>query len=180
MNLVGKQTLRTNSVSLAAIFVGLNFATLFCAGAVRAQQLPPANRIARPQAYVSPAPVRRGSTFQVTVEIGILPGFHVNANKPSEDYLIPTVLAAKPPAGFKELATTYPPGVPKKLSFMNKPLLVYTGKFTVHAKFAAERNAPLGKVTLPFVLQYQACNDAVCLQPVRIPVDVTVNVSGAR
>lgn len=171
-----KQTSRMHSHSSAAIFLVLSFATLFFAGAARAQQVPSAAKVASPKAYVSPSPVRRGSAFEVTVEVGIMPGFHVNAHKPSEDYLIPTVLTAKPPVGFKELTTIYPPGVPKKLSFMDKPLLTYTGKFAVHAKFATETNAPLGKVKLPFTLQYQACNDAVCLPPVRIPVDVTVNV----
>ena len=147
----------------------------------RAQELPPPSKIATPKAQVSPAKVARGSTFNVAVGVGIMAGFHMNAHKPSEDYLIPTELTAKLPAGFKEMGTVYPPGVAKKLSFTDKPLLVYTGKFTVQAKLTAEANAPLGKVKLPFTLQYQACNDAVCLPPVKIPVDVTVDiVSGSK
>ncbi len=146
----------------------------------RAQQLPSPSKVASTQAHVSPATVARGGTFEVTLDVGIMAGFHMNAHKPSEDYLIPTTLTAKLPAGFKELETTYPPGVAKKLSFTEKPLLVYTGKFTVRAKFAAEANAPLGKVKLPFTLQYQACNDAVCLPPVRIPVEAAVDVSAGN
>ena len=142
----------------------------------RAQKLPPPSKIATPKVEVSPAKVTRGSTFNVTLDVGIMAGFHMNAHKPSEDYLIPTELTAKLPAGFKETATVYPQGIAKKLSFTDKPLLVYTGKFMVSVKLEAEANAPLGKVKLPFTLQYQACNDAVCLPPVKIPVDATVDV----
>jgi thioredoxin:protein disulfide reductase len=164
---------------LAGIYAILICALLTAATTARAQQLPKASAVASPKADVSPTPVPRGSTFDVNMVVGIMAGFHVNAHKPSEDYLIPTTLTAKLPAGFKELGTSYPPGMAKKLSFTDKPLLVYTGKFTVHAKFAAEGNAPLGKVKLPFTLQYQACNDSVCLPPVRIPVTATIDVAPA-
>ena len=170
------------NLSVARLMRGALCGVTICAAMVfvqvtRAQELPPPSRIGSPTAHVSPTPVARGSTFEVAVDVGIMSGFHMNAHKPSEDYLIPTILTAKLPAGFKELEMTYPPGVPKKLSFTDKPLLVYTGKFTVRAKLATETTAPLGKVKLPFTLQYQACNDAVCLPPVKIPVNVTVQIT---
>lgn len=141
------------------------------------QDIPAATSVASAKTYVSIAPVPRGSTFEVAVVVGIMQGFHVNAHKPSEDYLIPTVLTAKLPASFKELGTEYPEGVTKKLSFADKPLLVYTGQFTVRAKFSTAPSAPLGKIKLPFTLQYQACNDSVCLPPVRIPVIARIDVA---
>jgi Disulphide bond corrector protein DsbC len=143
------------------------------------QDLPAASAVASPKTYVSIAPVPRGSMFEVAVVVGIMPGFHMNAHKVSEDYLIPTTLTEKLPAGLKELGTSYPEGIAKKLSFSDKPLLVYTDHFTVHTKFSAAANAPLGKVKLPFTLQYQACNDSVCLPPVRIPVVTTIDVATA-
>ncbi|HEV2421532.1 MAG TPA: protein-disulfide reductase DsbD domain-containing protein [Candidatus Acidoferrales bacterium] len=155
------------------------FACLQMARARAPQGVPAASSVASPKTYVSIAPVPRGNTFEVAVVVGIQSGFHVNAHKPSEDYLIPTVLTAKLPAGFKDLGTMYPDGVAKKLSFADKPLLVYTDHFTVRAKFTAEPSAPLGKVKFPFTLQYQACNDSVCLPPVRIPVTTTIDVAAA-
>jgi hypothetical protein len=143
------------------------------------QAIPAASSVASPKAYVSIAPVPRGSTFEVAVVVGIMQGFHMNAHKPLEEYLIPTVLTAKLPAGFKELGTSYPAGIEKKLSFSDEPLLVYTDHFTVRAKFSVAANAPLGKMKLPFMLQYQACNDSVCLPPVRLPVMTTIEVAPA-
>lgn len=141
------------------------------------QDVPPASAVASAKTYVSIAPVPQGSTFEVAVVVGVMQGFHMQAHKPSEDYLIPTVLTAKLPMGFKELGTSYPHGVEKKLSFTDKPLLVYTDHFTVRAKLFAAANAPLGKVKLPFTLQYQACNDSICLPPVRVSVTATIDVA---
>lgn len=166
------------------MMVGLAMPCLVVVGAQIArsrapQSIPAATSVASPKTYVSIAPVPRGSMFEVAVVVGIMQGFHMNAHKPLEDYLIPTVLTAKLPAGFKEVGTNYPNGVEKKLSFSDQPLLVYTDHFTVRAKFSAAANAPLGKMKLPFTLQYQACNDSVCLPPVRIPVAATIDVAAA-
>lgn len=156
------------------------FAYLACTPLALAQSaLPAASAVASPKAYVSNAPVPRGSTFEIAVVVGIMPGFHMNAHKVSEDYLIPTTLTAKLPMGIKELGTSYPPGVNKKLGFDEKPLSVYTGQFTVRVRMSAGANAPLGKMDLPFTLQYQACNDTACLPPVRIPVIAKIDIAPA-
>lgn len=141
--------------------------------------LPPASAVASPKTYVSLQPIPRGSTFEIGVVVGIMPGFHMNAHKVSEDYLIPTNLTAKPPAGIKEVLTLYPEGTTLKLSFSDQPLLVYTKQFTVRAKFSVAANAALGKMNLPFTLQYQACNDSACLPPVRIPVVAKIDIAPA-
>ena len=152
---------------------------LGCVRAARAQNLPAPASVAKAQTYISLEPVPRGSTFEVAAVVHVLPGFHMNSHKPSEDYLIPTALTPKPPAGIKEVETIYPPGIDKKLSFSDKPLSVYTGTFIIRAKFSVAANATLGATSLPFTLQYQACNEDSCLPPVRIPVTAKINVAPA-
>lgn len=154
-------------------------AALICSQFAGAQGIPAASEVASPKIYVSVAPVPRSSTFEVAMVVDIMPGFHMNAHKPSEEYLIPTVLTVKPPAGFREGETIYPAGIEKKLSFADKPLLVYTKQFTIRMRITSAANAPLGKVKLPFTLQYQACNDSVCLPPTRVPVVTTIDVAPA-
>ncbi|MFI5127635.1 MAG: protein-disulfide reductase DsbD domain-containing protein [Candidatus Acidiferrales bacterium] len=147
--------------------------------ALAQSSLPPASAVATPKTYVSLQPIPRGSTFEIGVVVGIMPGFHMNAHKVSEDYLIPTNLTAKPPTGIKEVQTLYPEGTSLKLSFSDTPLSVYTKQFTVRAKFSVAANAALGKVSLPFTLQYQACNDSACLPPVKIPVIAKIDIATA-
>lgn len=146
----------------------------------RAQAIPNASTIAKPQAYVSLDKVPRGQTFEAAVVVQIANGFHMNSNKPSEDYLIPTTITPNPPQSIHVLDTTYPPGKPKKFSFSpNKPLSVYSDSVTLRLKLSADASAPLGPMTIPVTLRYQACNDSTCLPPVKLPVTLNINVAAA-
>lgn len=143
-------------------------------------QLPPANKVVKPAVYVSLEPVPRGRTFEIAVVGQIQAGFHVNANKVLEDYLIPTTLAAELPAGWKVLETKYPAGKQMKFEFSDKPLNVYEGTFVTRIKLTAPADAPLGAVKLPLTLRYQACTDTVCLPPVRLALEAEVMIAGAN
>ena len=142
-------------------------------------KLPPAKYVVKPKAYASLDKVPRGRAFDVAVVAEIMPGFHVNSNKPSEDYLIPTQLLPALPAGFKVLSTTYPPGKLTKFEFSEKKLSVYDGTFTLRMRVQAPVGAPLGKTALPLTLRYQACNDSACLPPVKIPVALEIELAAA-
>jgi len=148
---------------------------------LRAQEtkLPPANTVVKPKAYASLAPVPRAKTFEIAVVAAIQSGFHVNSNKPSEDYLIPTELTPELLAGYKVLAATYPPGTLTKFEFSEKKLSVYEGTFTVRMKIQVPAGAPLGATKLPLTLRYQACNDSACLPPVNLPVPLEIEIAAA-
>jgi DsbC/DsbD-like thiol-disulfide interchange protein len=152
------------------------------AGAQHHSELPPANTVVKPRAYVSLEPVPRGQTFEIAVVAEIQEGFHINANKVLEDYLIPTSLHLDVPPGLKLLETTYPPGQLQKFGFSDKALNVYDGRVTLKMKLRAAENAQTGPTTLPVLLRYQACNDRACLPPVRlsVPVEVRVAEAGAK
>lgn len=142
------------------------------------QSLTAAASVIKPQTYVSLDPVPRGQEFQVAVVVDIARGFHINSHKPSDAYLIPTTLTAQPLPGFELADTLYPSGRLEKFSFSpGHPLDVYTGSVTLQLKLLAQTNAPLGPTTIPVTLRYQACNDASCLPPVRVPVNVSLHVA---
>jgi len=142
--------------------------------------LPKPSSVVKPTTYVSLEPVPAGKDFQVAVVAQILPGFHMNSNKPSESYLIATTLAAQAPAGIQILDTHYPEGKDEKFSFSpDKPLNVYTGTVVLRLRLTAKPDAPLGAVDLPLTLRYQACNDTTCLPPVKLPVNVKFEIAAA-
>ncbi|HSH15276.1 MAG TPA: protein-disulfide reductase DsbD domain-containing protein [Verrucomicrobiae bacterium] len=134
----------------------------------------------KPAVYLSLEPVPRGWTFEIAVVGQIQQGFHVNANKVLEDYLIPTTVTAQLPAGWKVLDTKYPDGKELKFEFSEKPLNVYEGTFTARMKLTAPADAPLGAIKLPLTLRYQACNDTVCLPPVKLALEADVMVAAAN
>jgi len=136
--------------------------------------------VVKPHAYASLNPVPRGKEFQVAVVANIVNGYHVNSNKPTDPYLIPTTITVEPPKGFRVVDTIYPPGQEKRFPFSpDKPLNVYSGTVTLRLKLVAENDAALGSATIPLTLKYQACNDAACLPPVKLPVKLTVQVANA-
>lgn len=116
----------------------------------------------------------------MAIVVDIARGFHMNSHKPSDEYLIPTTLMPQIPSGFQLIDTIYPNGRLEKFSFSpNKPLDVYTGGVTLKLRLVAQSSAPLGVATIPVTLRYQACNDAACLPPVKVPVTVQFQVAAA-
>ncbi len=139
-----------------------------------------AKDVVKAKSYVSLDRVPRGKEFEVAIVATIHEGYHMNSHHPLDSYLIPTAMTVNPPAGIKVVDTMYPPGHDKTFPFSpKKPLNVYTGSVTLRLKLMAEAKAKLGSTTIPVTLRYQACNNSACLPPVRIPVDVPVNIAAA-
>ncbi|HEY0371467.1 MAG TPA: cytochrome c biogenesis protein CcdA [Thermoanaerobaculia bacterium] len=115
---------------------------------------------------------RAGDDVEGTVTVTIASGWHVNSNKPSEDFAIPTELTLD--AGNVEL--TYPTHQMKAFEFTNgKPLAVFDGKFQI--PFRAKLHA--GATALNATLRYQPCSDKVCLPPnqAAATIDITKTVA---
>lgn len=159
---------------------GIAAVLYFSTTATAQNEMRSAASVVKPAAYVSLEPVPRGKEFQIAVVAEIARGYHVNSHKPTDPYLIPTTLTAQSPAGFQVADTTYPPGKLEKFPFSpDKPLDVYSGSATLILHVTASSDAPLGAAAIPLTLRYQACNDAACLPPVKIPVTATLHVADA-
>jgi hypothetical protein len=141
-------------------------------------QIPSGREVVSPSAYSSLEPVARGGSFQIAVVLKIRPGFHINARKPSADYMIPTDLRADLPAAFKSAGEiSYPKGELRTFAFTKTPLNVYQDKVILRVPLTAQPDAPLGQQHIPLKLRYQACNNEVCLPPVTLDVDAPVTVA---
>ena len=141
-------------------------------------QIPAAKDVVKSEAYTSFEPVARGKEFQIAVVLKIRDGFHINARKPTLEYLIPTDLKVELPAGYKAGEVTYPEGTLKSFAFsQSEKLNVYTGTVILRLKLTAPTDAPLGAQHIPLKLRYQACNDSVCLPPVRQDFDTAFTVA---
>jgi thiol:disulfide interchange protein DsbD len=115
---------------------------------------------------------RNGDEVQGTVYTTIAAGWHVNANPPTEDYLISTVL--KLAAADAELIgnPSYPPGTLKAFEFTGgKQLSVYDG--TVPIGFRAKLKPGATKITATVL--FQACSDKLCLPPKEAVADIDIN-----
>ncbi len=118
---------------------------------------------------------KRGTTAQAKVKVSLQPGFHVNSNTPSEDYLIPLKLtwAAAP---LQPGVVTYPKPQLEKYEFSDKPISVFTGNFEVATAFQVPANAAVGPAMATGKLRYQACNSRQCFPPKTVEIKMTVQV----
>ena len=108
---------------------------------------------------------------ELHVKLDMAPGWHVNANKPNQEFLIPTILFDNNNTAIPQ--TEYPPVVSKTLDFNgSSELALYENTVTIKAPLAANHDSAMGT----YVLQLQACNETVCLAP----EDVALTVSLAQ
>ncbi|HEV7784239.1 MAG TPA: protein-disulfide reductase DsbD domain-containing protein, partial [Thermoanaerobaculia bacterium] len=121
-----------------------------------------------------------GKPARLSALVTIEPGWHVNAHKPTFEYLIPTVLSLKLPTGWPPEQTQYPAAEMKTFSFEKVPLAVYAGDVVIVAQARVPAGTKPGTYAVEAALRYQACNDSQCLPPVtaEAKIDVTVGSGG--
>jgi len=123
------------------------------------------------------ATVTRGQAGIVKLRFHIGNGYHINSNKPKEEFLIPTALKLDAPTDIAITKTTYPPGEELAFDFdPNDKLSVYTGDFTVSVGFRPLKDVVQGKYAVHGTLKYQACDNRACYPPKTLPVDFEVKV----
>jgi thioredoxin:protein disulfide reductase len=120
-----------------------------------------------------------GSKFEAAVVMDIPAPFHVNAHKPSEDYLRPTTLTLQPTPGLAFGPVVYPPPQSVTLSFSPKPLLVHEGRLVLRVPVTVARTAKPGAVMINAQVEYQACNPQQCFLPRKRPVSIPVTIAPA-
>ena len=108
--------------------------------------------------------VYQGEPISVNLSIMVNPTWHINSNKPNDDFLIPSEITAKG-SGVKLSNVKYPQAKNLKLSFSEEPVSVYEATSNAKLTFISNVNAPLGKQKVIVTLDYQACNDVSCLPP---------------
>jgi len=119
---------------------------------------------------------KRGTSVQVKIPLAVQPGYHVNSNKPSEDYLIPLKLTWASTGALEGGEVVYPKPEMEKYEFSPTPLSVFTGKFDVTANFKVGANAAAGPGAAVGKLRYQACSSKACYPPKTIEVTIPYQV----
>ena len=121
-----------------------------------------------------------GSAARVAALVSIEPGWHVNSNKPTFDYLIPTVLTLELPDGWKAGRLRYPQAQMKTFAFADQPLAVDDGDVVIVAELEVAAGTAKGTYPVNGALRYQACNQSQCLPPVtaKATIQLTVGPGG--
>jgi len=127
---------------------------------------------------VAPVQVAAGGSAEAKLELTITSPWHINANPPSPDYMIPTQATLPAASGITPGKAVYPAAHQLKVDFDDKPLAVYDKAATITLPLRAAADAASGAHVLKGTLRFQSCNDQVCLAPTSIPFQVAVTVTG--
>ncbi|NIA31686.1 MAG: thioredoxin fold domain-containing protein, partial [Actinobacteria bacterium] len=118
----------------------------------------------------------RGQDFNLAVIIDIKSGLHINSNKPTEDFLIPTIIKFDPSHDISFGKPMFPKPVLKTFSFSKNKISVYEGKVVVFVHVSTSPNLSLESKTIKGSVSYQGCNDNVCFAPGEASFQITLDV----
>ncbi len=97
---------------------------------------------------------------KLVIRLTVAEGWHINAHKPLEDYLIATDLSITKAGRQHSAVISYPKPQIKRLGFSKNPLALLEGEFQILITPQKGSAAPYD-----IKLEIQACSDQVCLTP---------------
>jgi hypothetical protein len=128
-------------------------------------------------APIDPITVTRGQAGTVALHFRVARGFHINSNLPKSEFLIPTALKMDAPTDIALTKLSYPEGADMSFPFApDEKLNVYSGDFTVTMAVRPLHTVQPGKYAIHGELKYQACDNAACYPPKKLPVNFDVKV----
>ncbi len=129
------------------------------------------------EAYKSLDKISPGGEFKLAAKINIKETWHINSDKPYEDFLIPTEFNIEENPYFKLKKIVYPNPQDVKLAFSDKPLSVLQNEILIGALVETSDQIKQGEYPLPVVINYQACNDRVCLPPSSVKDTIMIRIA---
>jgi hypothetical protein len=106
-----------------------------------------------------------GGKVKFIVILDVQKGWHINANPPHPDNMIPTKVTVAGKHKSKQLATTYPEGSELTVKEIDEAVSVYEGQVEIRGEIQAPNEAVGKTEELEFQVKYQACNEKNCLPP---------------
>ena len=125
---------------------------------------------------ISDGTVTKGRAAKGTVVLNIPGGLHVNSNRPSSEYAIPTVVRLSPGGGARVSSVSYPRGKNRKFQFSENQINVYEGRVTFPFTVTVPTNFKGQFVRIRAMIRYQACTEEVCYPPKSKEIMLTAKV----
>lgn len=168
-----------NTPIRATIFklVAFLFFTGLLTQQTQAQPVTSASKVTVTTAFTKSA-VLPGSSLQTSIVMDIEEGWHINANRPTLEWLIGTTLNLEFPEGLSANEILFPPFKEYEFSFaQGQQLHVYEGVSPIFMNVVVAEGVTPGEYLVSGTLRVQACDDMVCLAPSNIPVEFTITVT---
>ncbi|MCF8243275.1 MAG: protein-disulfide reductase DsbD, partial [Melioribacteraceae bacterium] len=136
----------------------------------------PAQDLVDAKIYQSFKEIHRGSELKLAVKAVIEETWHINSDKPNEEYLIASELTIDGESPFTLKHIQFPKAKELSFSFSDQPVSVFEGEILVGAIVQTPAEIDPGNYMIPVSFTYQACNDVTCMPPQTITMDVNISV----
>lgn len=116
------------------------------------------------QGVIEKGAVKRGSMGKGSVILNIPDELHINSNKPTSEFMIPTEVRLSSKEA-KSIKILYPKGKNQKFEFSDEPLNIYEGKTRIKFTFNVPNSLKNKIINIRALVSYQACTTEVCYPP---------------
>ncbi|MBU2584569.1 MAG: protein-disulfide reductase DsbD N-terminal domain-containing protein, partial [Bacteroidetes bacterium] len=123
--------------------------------------------------------LQAGTELKVALIVNINTEWHINSDKPNDEYLIPTKMSIKSENDFTLRKVIYPKPHDIDLAFSEQPVSVFEGESKFFGLVQVPKELAVGNYDFEIILEYQACNDLSCLPPKRVKVPFKFEVVDA-
>jgi cytochrome c biogenesis protein CcdA len=135
------------------------------------------------EVFVEADRVAAGESIRAVLRIRMDEGWHVNANKPLDQFSIATEVSFPESELYSLGKAVYPEAKTMSFSFSpGVPVAVYEHEFLIGFEINVAEGVSGRPLSIPANLRYQACNDKQCLLPAnlvfQIPFDVAAEGGG--
>jgi len=141
------------------------FVTLFSINNIFAQFGSQNNDILKLTSFQSFNKIQPEGEVKLAFKLNIDEGWHINSDKPNEEFLIPTEIKIKSESSIQLGEIVFPKAHDINLEFSDVPVSVFEGEVFIGTTVKIPKNTELGKKLLIVELTYQGCNDVTCMAP---------------
>lgn len=124
-----------------------------------------------PEIIVSP-----GKNGVIQVNVTVKKGYHIQANKVQDEFIIPTTLEITASDIIATDNQLFPAAKKFRLEGTKDHLLVYDGNFKIKVPFRTKEKLEKGEYKLGATLHYQACDNKTCFFPKGIDFTISLHV----
>ncbi|MBX3006469.1 MAG: hypothetical protein KF816_00440 [Melioribacteraceae bacterium] len=109
----------------------------------------------------------------IELKLDIKERWHINSNKPLDEFLTPTFVSIKDSTLFSEVTIEYPAPDILKLEFSETELALFHDITVIKIILSPKGNFNKNNFTIEGEVSYQPCNDQTCLFPTKKNFSVT-------
>ena len=133
-------------------------------------------QVAKLKVYQSAEQAHQEGGVILAIQLLIDKGWHVNSNKPHDEFLIPVQIEVTSDFNNQKNEIIFPKPEDIKLEFSEEPVSVFEGSPVFGSVVNFPKDTELGKKDIIVKVTYQACNDKTCMPPETLIDTISVNV----